>query len=490
VIRLVEDDDEGQVLEFKPAEERPSSLATSLAAFANADGGTLLVGIAERTDAGGYKVHVVEGVPDVKIATDHLYTAAEMCTPKYDLATPERIDIGGKTVLAVTVPEGLGQVYAVEGRYVAREGSHRRALTPDEIRALLSRRGLFAYDRLPAPGATRADLDAALVREFVGLFRSGRRMGVDALLTSRELLVRPDGAPDGPLVPSVAGILLLGTHPQQFFPQARVAVVQYAGTTMGESFLKREIEGTVPTQLDEAEAWLVRNTLHAVTLRGMDRIDRDEYPREALREAVLNALAHRDYSQRGDRVRIYAFADRVEVHSPGALGGPMRLDNLLVRRWSRNATLVQGLAALDIIEELGFGLDRMVAAMADGGLPAPVFTEIGDTFVVTLYGAAAQLRASIAVTGRDECEGHGEHATAAAGASSTATPSAQVERQAWVLDHLRTVGPITAREYAAARGISPATALRDLRDLVKRGLAQASGTTNDRRYSLRVDDGA
>jgi len=81
VVRLVEDDDEGQTLEFKPAEERPISLATSLAAFANADGGTLLYGIAERTDAGGRKVHVVEGVSDVKIATDHLYTAAEMCTP-------------------------------------------------------------------------------------------------------------------------------------------------------------------------------------------------------------------------------------------------------------------------------------------------------------------------------------------------------------------------------------------------------------------------
>ncbi len=338
-MRLVEDDDEGQTLEFKPAEERPSSLATSLAAFANADGGTLLVGIAERTNDGGHKVHVVEGVTDVKIATDHLYTAAEMCTPKYELATPERIDIGGKTVLAVTVPEGLGQVYAVEGRYVAREGSHRRALTPDEIRALLSRRGLFTYDRLPVPGATRADLDAALVREFVGLFRSGRRMGADALLASRELLVRPESTPDGPLVPSVAGILLLGTHPQQFFPQARVAVVQYAGTTMGESFLKREIEGTVPTQLDEAEAWLVRNTLHAVELRGMDRIDRDEYPREALREAVLNALAHRDYSQRGDRVRIYAFADRVEVHSPGGLGGPMRLEDKWDNKRCRRATL-------------------------------------------------------------------------------------------------------------------------------------------------------
>jgi len=78
-------------------------------------------------------------------------------------------------------------------------------------------------------------------------------------------------------------------------------------------------------------------------------------------------------------VRIYAFSDRVEVHSPGGLGGPMRLENILTKQWSRNATLVQGLVALDIIEELGLGLDRMVASMAQAGLPAPVFVDNGDT---------------------------------------------------------------------------------------------------------------
>lgn len=474
VRRLVAEDDEGQFLEFKPAEERPSSLATSLAAFANAEGGTLIYGVAERV-VDGRKVHVIDGVPDVKIATDHLYTAAELCTPKFALPEPERLDVDGRPVLVVTVPEGLGQVYGVEGRYVAREGSHRRALTPDEIRSLLSRRGLFVYDRQPVPGARRADLDPVLVREFVGLFRSGRRMGAEALLASRELLVRPEGDPDAPLVPSVAGILLLGKHPQQFFPQARVAVVQYAGRAMGETFLKREIEGTVPVQLDEAEAWLARATLHAVELRGMGRTDREEYPREAVREAVLNALAHRDYSQRGDRVRIYVFSDRIEVHSPGGLGGPMRMDNLLQKRWSRNATLVQGLATLDIIEELGFGLHRMVAAMAEDGLPAPVFADNGDTFVVTLYGHGRDLLAGTE-TRRPTTEPTGE---ATGGRTS-------VERQAWALDRLRTVGPLTARDYAEALGVSPATALRDLRDLVRRGVVDASGTTNDRRYRLRV----
>jgi ATP-dependent DNA helicase RecG len=475
--RLIAEDDEGQFLEFKPADERPSSLATSLAAFANAEGGTLIVGIAERT-LDGRKVHVIEGVPDVKLAIDHLYTAAELCTPKFELPAPERLDVDGRTVLVVTVPEGLGQVYGVEGHYLAREGSHRRALTPEEIRTLLSRRGLFAFDRQPVPGATRDRLDPKLVRAFVSRFRSGRRMDAEALLESRELLVRPKGAPTGPLVPSVAGLLLLCADPQRFFPQARVAVVQYADTKMGESFLKREIEGPVPAQLEEAEAWLARATLRAVELRGMGRTDREEYPREALREAVLNALAHRDYSLRGDRIRIYAFSDRMEVHSPGGLGGPMRLENLLEKRWSRNATLVQGLVTLDIIEELGFGLDRMVAAMAAAGLPAPVFANNGDTFVVTLYGAGASLL-------KGSVPERSEEARARSPALDQPRRRALKERHSWVLDYLRTVGPISTRAYAEAMGVSPDTALNDLRALARRGLVDARGTTRDRQWVLR-----
>ncbi len=475
VRRLVAEDDEGQFLEFKPAEERPGSLATSLAAFANADGGTLLYGVAERI-VDGRAAHVIAGVPDVKIATDHLYTAAGLCTPKLPLSTPERLDVDGVTVLAVTVPEGLGQVYGVEGRYVVREGSYRRALTPEEIRSLLSRRGLFAYDREPVAGATRAHLDEARVRAYAARFPSAQEMGADALLAARDLLVRPTGQPDAPLAPSVAGVLLLGRDPQQFFPQARVAVVQYAGPTMGESFLKQEIEGPVPRQLDEAEAWLVRNTLHAVELRGMTRTDRAEYPRAALREAVLNALAHRDYGQRGDRVRIYAFSDRVEVHSPGGLGGPMRLDNLLNERWSRNATLVQGLVALNIIEELGFGLDRMVAVMAEVGLPAPVFANKGATFVVTLYGHGRRLIESADVPARDAPSERAPVVPLAA-----RTPG---ERHAWALDHLRTVGPLSPQAYAAALHVSIDTAKRDLRELVAQGRVRAEGTTRDRRYIL------
>lgn len=110
---------EGPLLEFKPGDERPLGLATTLAALANAEGGTLVVGITERM-LDGRVVSVIEGVNDPKRALDHLHTAAGLCDPKMDLLPPERVVVDGRTVLVVTIPEGLADAYSVEGRFQAR----------------------------------------------------------------------------------------------------------------------------------------------------------------------------------------------------------------------------------------------------------------------------------------------------------------------------------------------------------------------------------
>ena len=137
---------------------------------------------------------------------------------------------------------------------------------------------------------------------------------------------------------------------------------------------------------------------------------------------------------------------------------------------------MQGLVALDVIEELGFGLNRMMAAMAGAGLPAPEFREVGDTFVVTLYGSgAALLLRPVEVLRRDRPDdGLGRRMT-------------RDERLAWLLEHVRTVGSLSPREYVALLGIERRTAIRDLRALEHQGLLEAHGTTTDRRYALRRD---
>ncbi|MDQ2831700.1 MAG: ATP-binding protein, partial [Chloroflexota bacterium] len=132
---------EGPLLEFKPADARPVELATTLAALANAEGGTLIVGVREQ---GGRPI--IEGVPNPKLTLDHLYTAAALCSPRFDLLPPERVEVAGRLILVAVVPEGLRDAYSVEGRFVARGGSFRRALDADEIRSLLNSRGRFAYD--------------------------------------------------------------------------------------------------------------------------------------------------------------------------------------------------------------------------------------------------------------------------------------------------------------------------------------------------------
>ena len=460
---------EGPLLEFKPADARPAELATTLAALANAEGGTLIVGVRER---GGWPI--VEGVPNPKLTLDHLYTAAALCSPRFDLLPPERVEVAGRLVLVAVVPEGLRDAYSVEGRFVARGGSFRRALDADEIRSLLNSRGRFAYDASIVPGAARTHLDEERVRAFAARFPSGAAMDTDDLLEARQLLARSPADPAAARVPTAAGLLLLGRHPQQFLPQARVAVVRYAGPMMGERFLARELEGPIPAQLDAAEAWLAATMLRAVELKDFGRTDVDEYPLAALREIVLNALVHRDYLASGDRVRIYLFSDRCEIVSPGRLGGPMHMDNLLTERWSRNTVLVRGLAALGVMEELGFGLNRVAQQFKEEGLPPPEFQQTEGTFAVTLRGRGAQMLAEAAPQ-------------RGAGEPMLRGRAKRADRQARALDHLRTRGPLTARDYAAGQGVSEDTALRDLRDLVERGLVEARGETNNRHYVLRLD---
>ena len=109
-------------------------------------------------------------------------------------------------------------------------------------------------------------------------------------------------------------------------------------------------------------------------------------PAEAVRELLVNAVAHRDYNLQGDNIHLNIFADRLEVQSPGGLPGPVNLDNLLEARFSRNAVIVQVLADLGFVERLGYGLDRVVRAVRQAGLRQPKFEEVGGAFRVTLFG--------------------------------------------------------------------------------------------------------
>ncbi|MBI5960133.1 MAG: hypothetical protein HY866_15440 [Chloroflexi bacterium] len=124
----------------------------------------------------------------------------------------------------------------------------------------------------------------------------------------------------------------------------------------------------------------------------MARTEQFEYPFKAVRELVVNAVAHRDYSIQGDGIRLYLFSDRLDVISPGRLPGPVTIANILDERFSRNSAIVQVLSDMGFIERLGYGVDRVFALMREDNLPEPEFAETSGGFRVTLYNKPAAAR--------------------------------------------------------------------------------------------------
>jgi len=187
------------------------------------------------------------------------------------------------------------------------------------------------------------------------------------------------------LVPTNAGILLFGRDPQQFLRGADITAARFAGSEMGDVFTRQDIGGTLPQQIRRAETFLVDNLRKGVQLGDrMARSEQMEYPLKAVRELVVNAVAHRDYSIQGDGIRLYLFSDRLEITSPGGLPGPVTVDNIVDERFSRNSAIVQVLSDMGFIERLGYGVDRVIALMREMNLPDPKFAETAGGFRVIL----------------------------------------------------------------------------------------------------------
>ena len=190
---------------------------------------------------------------------------------------------------------------------------------------------------------------------------------------------------DGELRPTNAGILLFGKDPQRFVRGAEITAARFAGETMSDTFSRQDILGTLPDQIKRAETFLVDHLRKGVQLGfTMARQESFEYPLEAARELVVNAVAHRDYSISGDGIRLFVFKDRMEITNPGRLAGPVTVANIKDERFSRNPVIVQVLSDMGFIERLGYGVDRVIHLMQQQKLRAPEFEETSGGFRVLL----------------------------------------------------------------------------------------------------------
>jgi ATP-dependent DNA helicase RecG len=192
--------------------------------------------------------------------------------------------------------------------------------------------------------------------------------------------------------PTLAGLAMFGKYPQEFFPQLMITFLQYYGTTeeehtpRGERFMDNQrFEGPIPEMVDRAEIYVMGAMRKASLIEGMLRRDIPEYPQAALREAIANAIAHRDYSSyvRGSYIQIRMFADRLEIQSPGGLFGNVTVENLEEEHSTRNTRLMRMMEDLHIVENCGSGIKAMLQAMRTANLEPPRFNDRRTSFWVT-----------------------------------------------------------------------------------------------------------
>jgi predicted HTH transcriptional regulator len=341
-------------------------LADELAAFANARGGVLVLGVADKT-------REVVGIPIERLDSVEQFVAEvvrdSIKPPLYPVI--ERLelpDTSGRAqpVVRVAITRSLF-VHQSPSGYLHRVGSSKRQMEPDYLARLFQQRSqtrLIRFDEQVVHDVSFGDLDPALVDRF----RTPQTQD-DRHTLARKLGMAAE-AEGGELRPTVAGVLLGTGEPQRWLPHAIVQAVAYRGVSIATALDSREyqldgkeIGGPLDAQIAEACLFVLRNQRMGAT-KHAGRRDLPQYDLIAIFEAIVNAVAHRDYSMHGAKIRLRMFSDRLELYSPGALANTMTVETLPYRQASRNETVTSLLAKCAVPSSIG-GLETPRSTLMD-----------------------------------------------------------------------------------------------------------------------------
>lgn len=347
-------------------------------------------------------------------------------------------------VLAVQVypspsrPHYLKAAGIEAGVFVRVGSTNRRA--DDELVAELRRASLGkSFDEQAMPELNSEALDFRAASEC---FAPVRKLKKADLETLRLLLPHQHR-----LVPSIGGILLFGRNARVHFPDAWVQAGRFAGTDKSRVVDSAALHGPLPMVIQSAIEFVQKHGLHGYDIGAVRRTDTWSLPPVALREAIVNAVVHADYAQRGAPIRVAIFDDRVEIENPGLLAPDLMVEDL--RRGVsklRNRVMGRVFQELGLIEQWGSGIQRMSAACRDAGLPAPVLEEIGTRFRVTLHTTRGQV-----------------------------SPLDDIDQA--ILDALSSGVGLSTNEIAVRIQRTPRAARTRLASLVERGLAREIGSS-------------
>lgn len=327
----------------KPKEPSQDDLADELAAFANATGGVMLCGIADDGAVQGMTRAQLDAVEMV------LAQACADSIKPYISPVILRKQLDGKAFLLAEVAEG-DSLHKSPGGHYQRFGSKKQPMNSGEQLRLAQRRGQSRYvgfDKQTMAGTGLATLDEALWKPLLTMRSASQPQEA---LWKLNLLGKDD---HGTFRATVAGILLCTPNPQDWLPQAEVTATHYRGDSRASGQLDAQtITGPIDQQVDQALKFVVRN-MRVASRKGPGRVDLPQYSVQAVFEALVNAVAHRDYSIRGSRIRVSMFDDRLEIASPGSLPNNLSVDSMAERQATRNEVLASVLGRIPVPDSLG-----------------------------------------------------------------------------------------------------------------------------------------
>ena len=518
---------EHEQLDFKRGV--PDDVRDTIAAMAMTHGGLIVHGVDDRRN--------VVGCPLSQNTQDRITRIAFECG--VDVQVREVV-VGERKLTICAVPAVRGRIVTTpDGRLLRRVGGDAQPLRGDALARFVSERQHRAGEDQPLVVAPVSAFDLGTVNRV--LTADGRTaVGEDRMLRALADLGVAVAAPP-PLEPSVlrAAAVLFAREPRDFIRGASVQLVRRSGVGPGPgpSAAREECSGPLAETVDCCLRFIDRHTRRVEAVAGLRRETLPEYPRAALREAVVNALAHRDYGLDGATVDVTVWDDRIEVRSPGPLPGHITVDNMRDEHYSRNPRIMRVLKTMRLVEEYGEGVDRMYREMESRLLEPPLFeatsssvtvtlrnrclVDVEDQVWLTLLGQQDHLladerrtlvavRRNGAVTPRElrrmlpDADAQAllagavakglltrvgrrggsryvlsEEITLRAGSAGIA---AQGRRRRLLLDAVRRRGSISVAEGASLIDASPAATRGLLNELAQAGLVRPEGRTRARRY--------
>lgn len=427
---------EGQHIELK---EGASRIEREFVAFANASGGSVFVGI--RDDG------TIVGTDTSNRRKSAVMDMAHNCDPAVEV---ELIEHEGK-VLEIAIAEGQNKPYRCKDGFFVRVGPSTQKLRRDEIAMLIMSQGRFHFDEVyNRDFSFPRDFDTGAYARFMEL------SGVSIDAPPVDVLHSLDCAQtaDDEVRLNNAAVLLFAKRPQRFLRESYVTCVRYAGTDRTTIIDRKDFYGNAIQQIEESISFILRHSSREqrISLSSPRREDLFDYPPVAVREAVVNAVMHRDYYNDSSHTYVHHFSDRLEIENPGGLPAGLTVEELGERSVRRNRTLADLLYRAHYAERIGSGIQRMARALAESGNP-PLQATSTNYFVVRFYPR---------VRTTDEI-----------GLSP---------RQAMLMRLLQERASVTSTEAASVLETSSDTVLRELRPLMKAGVVVREGSGRGAKY--------